>query len=72
MKRLSLSPEERENAKPFDDIYPPEGAELVETEPLHIQTVSGRTYYWRTPDGRVWVDDDWVRHLKILRKVKKS
>lgn len=68
----NLTEEQRENAKPFDDIYPPIGAEYLGSERFSRQTISGRIYYWKTPDGTIWVDDDQVRQLKIRRYVERK
>lgn len=65
-----LTQEERESAKPFDDIYPPKGAVYIGSESFRWQTISGRIYYWRTPDGTIWKDDDQVRQMKIRRFVE--
>ena len=67
-----LTPEEKENAKPFDDIYPPKGAEYLGSEGFRWQTISGRVYYWKTPDGTIWKDDDQVRQMKIRRFVERT
>lgn len=65
-----LTQEEKESAKPFDDIYPPKGAVYIGSESFRWQTISGRIYYWRTPDGTIWKDDDQVRQMKIRRFVE--
>ena len=71
-----LTQEQKDNAKTFDDIYPPEGAVYLGSEFFRWQTISGRIYYFRTPDGQLWKDDDQVRNMKIRRylesKQKKS
>lgn len=68
----NLTREEKENAKPFDDIYPPEGAKYIGSDYYRWQTISGRIYYWRTPDGQLWKDDDQVRQMKIRRFMERK
>lgn len=69
---MDLTEEEKRTAKGFQDIYPPEGAVLIETERSYTQAAPGRAYYWRTPDGQIWTDSDWIRHIKILEKLKRD
>lgn len=67
-----LTQEQKDNAKTFDDIYPPEGAVYLGSEPYRWQTISGRSYYFRTPDGQLWKDDDQIRNLKIRRYLERK
>ena len=69
---MRVTEEQWKRAKGFLEIVPPKGAVLLESRIYHTQTVSGKEYLWMTPDGQTWIDSDWIRHNKILNKLKED
>lgn len=63
-----LTEEEKRSAKPISGDSPPEGAVLVFECLTYVQTFRDTEHYYRTPDGQLWKDSDWLRKPKRLNK----
>ena len=69
---MKVTEELWKRAKGFPELVPPKGAELIGSRASYTQTAPGKEYLWITPDGQTWVDSDWIRHNKILNKLKED